>query len=147
MDFETRFPVLRRELRLALRRGGSWRTSWKGMAAALFGALVLLLLLKGGSGQLWLNSIQVLGGLSAVVVASMPVGVVRDREAGQQSLLRLTGLGPLRVFAESAVGSLWAAVLNGLYGVPVVLAGMVWFRIPYHRAFLISLLPVCLLLL
>lgn len=80
--------------------------------------------------------------VSGMVLASMPLGFVADRAAGQQALLRLTGLGPLRVFTESVLGSLWACMLLGLFMVPPILAAGALSRAPATTALAASLMPL-----
>jgi len=115
--------------------------------ALFLGLLFYLVSFRRGGVQIWLGSIQITALLLGFVIGLMPLGFVQDRESGQQSLLRLTGFGPVRVFAESVGGSLWAVFELWLYWVPVLLGVAVLYRAPFFRAVLVTLLPGCLLLL
>ncbi len=116
-------PVFWREMRMASRRG-CWRWSWKWLLGSVLGALLVTLVLPQQARGNPFYLVQWLGYAGGAIVSLMPVGFAADRAAGQQSLLGLTGLGPLRVFAESAAASLWTALELGMITVPIAVAMM-----------------------
>ena len=115
-------PVFLRELRLSRRRTGHWRSNWRWWLGTCFGCAGLLVVLHVRWTNI-VNLVQFVGFLAGAIITLMPLGFAADRQAGQQSLLRLTGLGPVQVFAASASASLYAVLELWLCCVPLLLIG------------------------
>ncbi len=122
MSLASLAPVFLRELRLSRRRTGHWRSNWRWLLGTCIGCAGLLVVLQVRWTNI-VNLVQFVGFLAGSIIALMPLGFAADRQAGQQSLLRLTGLGPLQVFAASAAGSLYAVLELWLCCVPLLLIG------------------------
>ena len=122
MSLASLAPVFLRELRLSRRRTGHWRSNWRWLLGTCIGCAGLLVVLHVRWTNI-VNLVQFSGFLAVSIIALMPLGFAADRQAGQQSLLRLTGLGPLQVFTASAAGSLYAVLELWLCCVPLLLIG------------------------
>ncbi|MEN9676327.1 MAG: hypothetical protein RIS76_2223 [Verrucomicrobiota bacterium] len=122
MSLASLAPVFLRELRLSRRRTGHWRSNWRWLLGTCIGCAALIVAMNV-HGMNIVHLAQFVVSLAGTIIALMPLGFAADRQAGQQSLLRLTGLGPLQVFTASAAGSLYAVLELWLCCVPLLLIG------------------------